>query len=310
MNNLPYSSPRLRYIVGPSAVAAFLLCATARPLPAATIASELGTAGPAFWAIVTNSNNPHLNGPGTTNGNVAVTNPGTVLSLDTSIGSGIAINGNVVLSTGSSVSHPTQVSGSITTNPALTTQVLADATAAETFFTAQAANNGLSTLTTTQTINSAGPGATNIFHISNANLGNNVLTLNGDANSQFIFDITAGGLTLNSGKIVLTGGLLPSDVLFNIESGDLSTSGGLGNESVISGIVLGSATTAVNLSPGLINGELISLGTGTFQLASGASVNMTPPPPTVPEPQTYSIAGLGLLVLAGIAWRKTRTSAS
>ncbi len=301
MDTLSHSSYRSRHIRGLSAIAAGLLCVTAMPLPAATIASEFGSAGPSFWAIVTNSNSPHLNVPGTINGNVAVTKPGTVLSLHSS--NPFAIDGNVVLSTGSGVSHPAEVTGSITANQALMTQVLTDATNAAAFFTGLAANNALSALTTTQTINSSGPGATNIFHISNATLGSNVLTLNGDANSQFIFDITSGDLRLSSGMIDLTGGLLSTDVLFNIESGDLATSGGLNNESVINAIVLGGASTNVHMSRGSINGELIALSTGTFRIVSGGSVNMTPPP-AIPEPQTYSIVGLGLLVLVGMAWRR------
>lgn len=283
-----------------AAIACFTLVSVL-PMRATTITGELGSAGPGFWAIVTNSNNPHLNGPGTTNGNVAVTNPGTTLFLDSSLGT--AVNGNVAMAPGGTVSHPLQVTGSISTN--LSSNVLSDASAAETYFAGLAATNTLTSLSSTPTITSA-PGATNVFHITDGNLGGNTLTLSGDANSQFIFDITAGDLRLNSGHINLMGGLLPSDVLFNVENGDLSTSGGLMQESVINGIVLVS-TGNVNMSPGRINGELISLSTGTFQIVSGGNVDSTS---VTPEPQSYSIAGLGLLILAGGAWRRKARRAS
>jgi MYXO-CTERM domain-containing protein len=275
---------------------------SALPLAASTITSQLGSAGPGSWAIVTNSNNPHINGPGMTNGNVAITNPTGKFNLDNPNG----VNGNVVLAPGATLANTGTITGSVSYT--LPTNVLMDAQGAETTFTNLGTGLSPISITGTQTINSSGPGATNVFNVSNFNLGSNVLTLNGGASDQFIFDITSGGLTVNSGKVVLTGGLLPSDVLFNVESGDLSTSGGLNNESVITGIVL-VGNGNVNMSPGQVNGELISLTTGTFQIVSGANVN-SPQTPSVPEPQTYSMAGLGLLVLAGIGWRRRVTRSS
>jgi hypothetical protein len=99
---------------------------------------------------------------------------------------------------------------------------------------------------------------------------------------------------LNSGKILLTGGIGVTDVIFNIEaSGNaISTSGGLNNESVINGIVL-APNSGVAMSPGLINGELIA-GGSTIHLVSGGSVDGVPVP--VPAP----LIGRGLPVLLAV----------
>jgi hypothetical protein len=272
----------------------------AAPAGATSIANELGSAGPAFWAIVTNSNNPHLNGPGTTTGNVAVTRNGATLSLDSS--NAYAVVGNVSLASGATVSHPAQVTGSNVSNVSLS-GVLNDAAAAAAYFQSLSATNGTTSIVNSTTIASAGVGATNVLNINKFNLGNQqTLTLSGDSNSQFILNLT-DGITLNSGLIKLIGGLTPSDVLFNVVSGNLQTSGGLGNESVINGIVLVGANGQVAMSPGRINGELISLTTGNFQIVSGGSVNRVPPASgAVPEPSTYFLSALGFAGLALLGW--------
>jgi hypothetical protein len=84
--------------------------------------------------------------------------------------------------------------------------------------------------------------------------------LNGPAGSQFVIN-DSGDLTLNSGRINLTGGLTPDDVVVDLTSSgnNLSSSGGLNNESVINGIVL-DAVDGVAMALGLINGELIAGG--------------------------------------------------
>jgi len=280
---------------------ASLAALTVAPSGAATIVDELGSAGPSFWAIVTDSTNPHLNGPGTTNGNVAVTHNNGTLSLDSS--NAYAITGNVSLAAGASVSHPAQVTGSIFTNVSLN-GVLSDATTAASYFQTLAPTNAITSITNSTMITSSGVGATNVLSVNNFNLGHDLtLTLKGDSTSQFIINIS-GGMTLNAGKINLVGGLLPSDVLFNVVSGNLKTSHGLNDESVINGIVLVSSNGSVQMSPGLINGELISLSAGDFQIVSGGSVNQTIPPSSVPEPSTYPLSILGLAAGAFFRWRR------
>jgi hypothetical protein len=236
------------------------------------ITNTLGTAGPADYAILAlqGANDIALNGPGTTNGNVGILT-GT-LSLNGS--NGPEVNGNVFLATGANISigNPPQVTGSVFTNQNLS-QANTDAlNAAATFAalpTTQSVPGGAVSGTTT--VN--GVAGTNVVNLSGINLGNGqILTLNGPAGSQFIIN-DSGNLTLNSGRINLTGGLTPDDVVFNLTSSgnNLSTSGGLNNESVINGIVL-DAAGGVAMAPGLINGELIA-GGSTIHIVSGGSVN-------------------------------------
>jgi hypothetical protein len=110
----------------------------------------------------------------------------------------------------------------------------------------------------TTTVN-GGPGV-NVLNVTGVKLGNGqTLTLNGPAGSQFVIN-DSGDLTLNSGKVELTGGLTPADVVFNFTdtSPAIKTSGGMKHESVVNGILLASGVgTTVDFSPGLVFGEVI-----------------------------------------------------
>jgi hypothetical protein len=276
-----------------------------RPAHADSLATELGVAGPQYYAVVTNSTDPHINGPGTSVGNLAVINSGASLHLDGSAPP--SINGNVYLANGATIHAGSgQVTGSTSSLP--NTGIYTAASDAAAYFGSLKPTNSISSITSTETITSSGAAATNVLDISNFSLGHDeVLTLSGGASDQFVINIT-GGLTLNSAEIVLSGGLLPTDVVFNIENGNLQTTGGLNNESVINGIVLAGPNTSIGMSPGQINGELISLTSGNFQIVSGGTVIDAPPAPSVPEPTTCFITAVGFIGLAGWRWRALRSS--
>jgi choice-of-anchor A domain-containing protein len=231
----------------------------------------------------------HINGPGTSVGNVGIS-AGT-LSLDNPN----FIRGNLFLASGVTVTHPAQVLGTIFTNQnALLNAADASALSAISTFSGLAttsAGAGITTINGTRTISSTpGSDVLNVLNLSSINLGgNNVLTLSGNATDQFVLNVR-GDITLNSGKIELSGGLTPQDVVINdIGSNSIHTSGGLGNESVITGLLL-APTASIGFSPGLINGEVIA-GSPQVQFASGASV-------VSPIPETSS---LGLLAAVGTA---------
>jgi hypothetical protein len=282
----------------------FLICfsSIAGPCGATLIFSELQSAGPQNYAILVGPGTTDfaMNGPGTTNGNVGYDGTNQV-QLNGSAGP--EINGNLYLATGASVNNTAQVTGSVFSNYTPLTAAWASALMASSDFSALIPTQSVpgGRISGTTTINSAG--GTNVIDLTSLNLGNGqTLTLNGSAPDQFIINDT-GNFVLNSGRIILTGGLTTTDVVFNVTaSGNaVQTSGGLNNESIVNGILL-AVQGGIAFAPGLINGELIA-GGSTVHLVSGASVNQ--PPENVPEPSTYFLWGTGLLGLGSFKFKRT-----
>jgi hypothetical protein len=252
------------------------------------ISDTLGAAGPGNYAILSiGQGDVHINGPGHSNGNVGIANGSFHLDNPQ------VLNGNVFLGSGASLANTGTINGTVSPNQDLTGAVNAARAASGTFAglaptlsVPGGAINGNTTI-------NGGPGV-NVVNISGLNLGNGqALTLNGPAGSNFVIN-DSGGLRLNSGSINLTGGLTPNNVVLNVTgNGDLHTSGGLNNESVINGILL-APNSNIGFSPGQINGELIA--GGAIQLASGAGVDGVPP--DAPEPASLVILGLGGIGLA------------
>jgi hypothetical protein len=265
------------------------------PAQAGYVTDTLGAAGPSNYAILalSGAQDIALNGPGQTQGNVGVSS-GT-LSLNGS--SGPEVKGNVYLATGAGIStgNGTQVTGTIYSNQELT-QANAAALSAAATFSALAPTQSLGTITGTTII--TGSVGLNVIDITNLNLGNGQsLTLTGPAGAQFVINDT-GGLTLNSGHINVSGGLMATDVVLNVVGlgSDLQTSGGLNNESVINAILL-APDRKIGFAPGLINSELIA-GGQSIHLVSGASADGLT---SVPEPSSLALAALaGVLLLAHV----------
>jgi hypothetical protein len=251
------------------------------------ISATLGAAGPSNYAILflSTSGQPQMNGPGTTNGNVGY-NGNTTLQLNGS--SGPEINGNLILGNSASVNTPGQVTGAILTGQGTTLNAAqAAALNAVTVFNALTPTLGLTSVNGSLTI--TGVAGLNVIDLTGINLGNGqTLDLAGPAGAEFVIN-DSGNLVLNSGLIEETGGLLTDDVVFNV-AGNVQTSGGLNNESVINGIVL-DKSGQINLAPGEINGELIAGGNNP-QIVSGASVNQVIN--NTPEPSTLLLLSMGL----------------
>jgi hypothetical protein len=287
-------------ILGNAVLTALFVALGAVLAPAQSfILNELGSAGPTGLATEgpgfallggPDATDIHLNGPGTTIGNVGIS--AGKLSLDSS--NPVGIQGNVFLGTGATIDSGTkEVSGTaFTGQTSLLTTAFNSAVSASSAF-AGLTGTSIGSITGTRTISSApGSNVLNVLDISTINLGQDeVLTLSGNASDQFILNLS-GGLTLNAGKILLSGGLTPQDVVINLESGSsVSTSHGLNDESVITGILLGTnPNNSLQFSPGLVVGEVITDATHV-QFASGASV-------VSPVPETSS---LGLVAAVGIA---------
>jgi len=274
---------RLSTLFGLALLSTVLLAPAAR---ANTISATLGVAGPANYSILflSTSGQPQMNGPGTSSGNVGY-NGSTTLQLNGS--SGPEVNGNLILGNNASVNNPAQVTGTIFTNQS------AQLNAAEAAAIAAAAIfNGLTPTSAMTVVNGSttiiGSAGLNVINLTGITLGNGQkLTLNGPAGAQFVINVS-GNIVLNSASIVETGGLLNTDVVFNV-GGKVQTSGGLNNLSVINGIVL-DLTGQIAMSPGSINGELIAGGNNP-QIVSGGFVNGTT---TVPEPSSLLLLSMGL----------------
>jgi hypothetical protein len=293
-------------------LAALLLLGAAGQVRGDFISTTLGSAGPGNFAILnigTGNADVALNGPGTTTGNVGVLS-GT-LSLASSTPPAVA--GNVLLGNGAkpNFSAAKQVSGNVLTGQSsVLNQARTDAIhASSTFASLGNGAPNLGAITSSTTINAA-PNANGVTvaNVSGINLGGGqALTLNGPKGSQFVIN-DSGGLTLNSGKINLTGGVTPSDVVLNFTGTNpaLKTSGGLHHESVVNGTLLGpGAGTTVDFSPGLIKGEIIA-GGNHAHFVSGAEVKSPGPPDTAPEPSSVVLMGLGLVGVAGAHHLKRR----
>ena len=275
-----------------------------------TISATLGSAGPADWAILTGPNSvTALNGPGTTNGNVGINNTAAgALQLNSS--NPFAIVGNVFLAGGSStITHPSEVNGTITPNSTLPGTAWANVAGASTSFDALPANQTFASgITGNTTINATG--SVYVVDVTgDINLPqNDVLTVHGSASTDVIINVT-GTLSLHGNQslnpaLALSGGITADHVVYNfVGSGSaLSTSGGLNQESIADGILL-APQRDVGFAPGEVNGELIAGGTN-IQIVSGGSVNQ--PPVGGPLPLPASVSGGAALLSILASWRLIR----
>jgi len=274
---------RLSTFLGAALLFTVLPASSAR---ANTISATLGVAGPGNYSILflSTSGQPQMNGPGTTTGTVGY-NGSTTLQLNGS--SGPEINGNLILGNSASVNNTAQVTGTIFTNQSA--QLNAAQAAA---ISASAVFNGLTPTSVMTVVNGTttiiGSAGLNVIDLTGITLGNGqTLTLSGLAGAQFVINVS-GNIVLNSASIILAGGILNTDVVYNV-GGKVQTSGGLNNLSVINGIVLDLAGQ-IAMAPGSINGELIAGGNNP-QIVSGGFVNGTT---NVPEPSSLLLLSMGL----------------
>jgi hypothetical protein len=286
------TSGKRRYLRG-GALAAFVsflvLSSETRADPV-----NLGTAGPGNYAVLSiGGGNLALNGPGTTLGNVGVSSPGR-LSLDSS--NPFAIRGNVYLGDTASITHPAQVQGTISNNQ----NARLNQAAAVARHASQVAD-GLAATDSTTSINQNGGNRTitggigvNVLHLTGLTLnGGAILTLSAPTGGSFVID-DSGMFNLTGGsKILLTGGLHPTDVLFNVTGTNVQVALNGGEEqgvpkAQIYGVLL-VPNSDINFAPGLDTPEII--GGRSINLVSGGEVIDTFQP--VPEPASLVLLGIG-----------------
>ncbi len=259
--SLLYSSAALASSGLPSSVGASALSPAV--VPSKSIDQYLGAAGPsgegAPWTMIA-LGSLTANGPGTDFGNVAV---GGKASLDHPF----EIQGKLFLGAGGSVSGNVTPSGGTETNAALVSAAVSAATNAESEFAALTANQNFGNLGN-QTV--TGGSGFNVIDASEVSMSNGSLTLSGNANSVFVINVSGNFSTSNS-DVVLSGGVLPQNVVFNI-GGSLTITGGGGETYFGTILVKGSAT----VHDKILEGELIAQ---EITDTSGFRVKSFPPAP-------------------------------
>ena len=265
----------------------------------------LGTAGPGNWGILETGTAETVSitspagietAPGGTSdaANLGINN-GSKLT-----GSGGLIQGTYYKFTGNSDSNTslTALAGTIS-SPAgnsIISQAASSATSASTTLAALSADQTFTAqIKASTTITATVPGR-NVINLQDGvsmSGANQILTLSGSSSQSFVINVPNGGISLsNADSIVLTGGLTPANVIFNV-SGLTGDTVSLNNNSVINGIVMDLNNTVNMNNAATINGEII--GGNNINMSNNAQVEVV-----VPEASTAAYFTLGPLSLVAV----------
>lgn len=143
-----------------------------------------------------------------------------------------------------------------------------------------------------------------VFTVSSINAPNGNLTINGDGSHKVVFNISGGAdSNIHFNNIILTGGLTPDDVLFNLFGGDnVGLTGGPtldlnSNGGTLNGVFL-DPNGQISLVHTILDGRIYGGDTHNEQLVSGGTMNQPLSPPSVPDSgSTLVLLGLGCLGL-------------
>jgi len=261
---------------------------------------DLGAAGD-FAILETGSGNVSLAaaGPnGSVNGNVGVAGSGNL-----SDGGNLPINGSVFLASGATSSGLSgNVSGTINQNVNLSAAVSAAASASVLASGLLSAGGGLGFSTINEGNNVTLNLTPGVYNLANFILQNGDV-VNLQAGGAYVFNVS-GALALHSAQVLAAAGLANANILFNVEGSQaVGLSGGLNNESVLTGIIL-AENAQVGIAPGEVNGEIIS--GENISIASGGSVNAGSP---VPDPASTGLLlaiSLVLLAVSAATYRRSK----
>jgi hypothetical protein len=225
-------------------------------------------------------------------GKVSITGPAGGIFGDICIGpnSSLSMSGDeyvtglIKLAPGVTFSNSSHGTVNVVQNVDLSAQISA-AYAAASSAAGMSCTQSFTTLNGTNVTTITGVAGTNVICVQDITLSGKQILLTGPAGAKFIFNVT--------GKFVLTGGgagpqirvdgvnVLPKDVLYNIigTGPDVAFSGGGGGVNCCAAKVDGTLlapSRKIALSPGLVNGEIIS--SKDISIVSGSSVRCPPCP--------------------------------
>jgi hypothetical protein len=250
-----------------------LVCDCTRPGGGATstsIISELGAAGPGNFTVLSlGGNGAVINiNLATVTGNVGAPNSTKVLESAPSVVTGDFVVGSSANTGGIKGSH-----GSIVVDDALLAQAVSDAQTAAADFAqltptlpASSFNNGvINGNVTVQGVN----GAVNVVDLPQLSVPNGTLTLVGTAGTSFVINIS-GNSNLHSGKILVSGGMGPLDVVYNITSPNATVTTMVPTTGA--GILLAPNNTINSMDSSTFTGEVIGGFQKTITLMSGTKM--------------------------------------
>jgi uncharacterized repeat protein (TIGR02543 family) len=233
----------------------------------------LRSAGPGQWAVLgmggigsASSTTISMSGSSSVRGTVAKT--GVANAGNVNLSGSSLINGILSLNTAGHLnkSGTSRVAEGVQQNTAtdgVLDQAVADALAAS-----QSAAGLPATITSVTSVTISNPSqnktitggtGTNVLHITNLAISNGTLTLSAPRGGSFIINVSGSFALSGASRIVLAGGITPSDVLYNFvgSGGSIAMSGG----SSVTGVLL-APQRGIALSSSTVTGEIISGGSG------------------------------------------------
>jgi hypothetical protein len=197
-----------------------------------------------------------------------VANTGVANAGNVNMSGSTLVNGILSLNTAGHLnkSGTSTVAGGVRQNTAtdgVLDQAVADALAAS-----QRAASLPATITSVTSVTISNPSqnktitggvGTNVLHITSVTISNGTLTLSAPHGGSFIMNVSGSFALSGASRITLTGGITPSDVLYNFvgSGGGIAMSGGAS----VAGILL-APQRGIALSNAIVTGEIISGGSG------------------------------------------------
>jgi uncharacterized membrane protein len=233
----------------------------------------LRSAGPGQWAVLgmggigsASSTSVSMSGSSSVSGTVA--NTGVANAGNVNMSGSSLINGTLLLNTAGRLnkSGTSTVAGGVqqdTTTDGVLDQAVADALAASQSAASLPATIPSVTSVTisnpSRNVTITGGAGINVLHITNLAISNGTLTLSAPQGGSFIMNVSGSFALSGASRIVLTGGITSSDVLYNFvgSGGSVAMSGG----SSVTGILL-ALQKGIALSSSIVTGEIISGGRG------------------------------------------------